>query len=87
MTCDTFFFFCFRIRLSGIQPFNDENTQQMYKDIQNGKFSFPRQYWEGVSQEGCYYFFFLPFHSLESTAKRNLILKSQMSKNSQRSDH
>lgn len=34
-----------------MQPFNDEDPKQLYKDIQNGNYGFPNKYWADISLE------------------------------------
>ena len=40
-------------RVSGYPPFSDErNDMDLPKQIMGGHFSFPKQYWDGVSEDG-----------------------------------
>jgi len=38
------------IMLSGVQPFNDDDTHKMYDDIMYGRYSFPDRYWSSISE-------------------------------------
>ena len=43
------------VLLCGFCPFFDENTPALFKAITRGDYSFPTPYWDGISDDVCFY--------------------------------